>query len=313
MRPFFLESTAEAQENGNKQYCQSPLPYPGGKSWLSPLVRSIMPSHLGYVEPFLGGGGMALNLLPRSKGDRLLNDVRQDLVLFWRSLQSASMELLSEAILSLDFTDFETYEKNFHVCRDRSYAFQASDEKKSKKGGAVFVADLCYLAFSSFNSMFKLTPKGYQCCFSAKPRFLYEGNPLAKIAEGKIFSSRLLQRIANARRTLSGCAIENKDYADLAVSNNNFVYADPPYDQPDKLYAERIWQEEDHRRFAAECHRWVDSGARVAVSYVKTELVNELFGHWVSYTIPKVHRMRAWTYKGKKLPFKEEMVYLSWL
>lgn len=45
----------------------SPLRYPGGKSKIAPLIRTIMQTsnntHTTYIEPFAGGSGVALNLL----------------------------------------------------------------------------------------------------------------------------------------------------------------------------------------------------------------------------------------------------------
>ncbi len=57
----------------------SPLRYPGGKAKITPLVNLLMESsgvkNGTYVEPFVGGAGVALSLLFNKKVDRIvIND-----------------------------------------------------------------------------------------------------------------------------------------------------------------------------------------------------------------------------------------------
>ena len=54
----------------------SPLRYPGGKAKITPLVNLLMESsgvkNGTYIEPFVGGAGVALTLLFNNKVDRIV-------------------------------------------------------------------------------------------------------------------------------------------------------------------------------------------------------------------------------------------------
>jgi len=77
----------------------SPLRYPGGKSALLKMVSSILRLNKidrgHYVEPFAGGGGLALSLL--FKGDVAeihLNDVDPAIAALWMSILNSAEDLI---------------------------------------------------------------------------------------------------------------------------------------------------------------------------------------------------------------------------
>ena len=69
----------------------SPLRYPGGKTAMLPIVSGIIRAkglkEVVYLEPFAGGGGLALSLLFNSLADEIhLNDVDRSIFAFWNSV-----------------------------------------------------------------------------------------------------------------------------------------------------------------------------------------------------------------------------------
>lgn len=63
----------------------SPLPYVGGKRVLVPLLASLVGGRGTYIDPFLGGGVLPLNL---GRSTRLrLSDADRQLIQFWRALR----------------------------------------------------------------------------------------------------------------------------------------------------------------------------------------------------------------------------------
>ena len=64
-----------------------PLKWHGGKYYLAPKIVELMPPHLHYVEPFLGGGAVLLAKDPNGVSD-VVNDLNGDLTNFWRALQN---------------------------------------------------------------------------------------------------------------------------------------------------------------------------------------------------------------------------------
>lgn len=88
----------------------SPLRYPGGKTTLYPLVAEIIRvngyERRPYVEPFAGGGGLALSLLYGGHvSDLYLNDVDKTIWAFWYSVLYRTDELINkimECEISID-------------------------------------------------------------------------------------------------------------------------------------------------------------------------------------------------------------------
>jgi DNA adenine methylase len=70
----------------------SPLRYPGGKSWLIPLVRTWIktlehPHGLNFVEPFAGGANVGLAMLLDGRVKHLyLADIDPDVSAFWNAV-----------------------------------------------------------------------------------------------------------------------------------------------------------------------------------------------------------------------------------
>jgi DNA adenine methylase len=86
----------------------SPLRYPGGKTSIHSVVNEILKSnglqHQAYVEPFAGGGGLALSLLFSGCVSEIhLNDLDPSIWAFWHSVLFETEEL-SRRILEADVT-----------------------------------------------------------------------------------------------------------------------------------------------------------------------------------------------------------------
>lgn len=78
----------------------SPLRYPGGKSALLNMVSTILRENKldrgHYVEPFAGGGGLALSLLYKGDvGEIHLNDIDPAISALWRTMLSSPDDLIA--------------------------------------------------------------------------------------------------------------------------------------------------------------------------------------------------------------------------
>jgi DNA adenine methylase len=76
----------------------SPLRYPGGKTQLAPLIIDILKKNRllygSYVEPFVGGAGLALKLLLNSYVSEIhINDLDRAIYAFWHSVLNNPEEL----------------------------------------------------------------------------------------------------------------------------------------------------------------------------------------------------------------------------
>lgn len=89
----------------------SPLRYPGGKSSMLPLVSEIIRCnrllYRPYVEPYAGGGGLALGLLYGGVVSEIhLNDLDPNIYAFWHSaleMPDAFAGLIQDCPLSVDY------------------------------------------------------------------------------------------------------------------------------------------------------------------------------------------------------------------
>jgi DNA adenine methylase len=63
-----------------------PLKWHGGKHFLAHRIVALMPHHLHYVEPYLGGGSVLL-VKPPDAVSEVVNDIDGRLTNFWRVLQ----------------------------------------------------------------------------------------------------------------------------------------------------------------------------------------------------------------------------------
>ena len=66
-----------------------PLKWHGGKFYLADKIIKMFPSHIHYVEPYFGGGAVLFRK-PHSNVSEVTNDINNELMNFWRVLQSPS-------------------------------------------------------------------------------------------------------------------------------------------------------------------------------------------------------------------------------
>mgnify|MGYP001610994736 CR=1 FL=1 len=88
---------------------RSPFRYPGGKTWLIPLIRrwlqSLQPRQRHLLEPFAGGGIVGLTAAFEGLVDTVtLVELDDDVTAVWRTILSPNAPQLAEAVLSFDFS-----------------------------------------------------------------------------------------------------------------------------------------------------------------------------------------------------------------
>jgi DNA adenine methylase len=105
-----------------------PLKWHGGKYYLASRIVSLMPPHLHYVEPFLGGGAVlfarnpddpSLWLRPHQGVSELVNDLNDKLINFWRTLQNpATFELFRRRVEAIPMARAEWEQAHRHSYGD---------------------------------------------------------------------------------------------------------------------------------------------------------------------------------------------------
>jgi DNA adenine methylase len=89
-----------------------PLKWHGGKNYLAKRIVELMPRHLHYVEPFLGGGAVLfardpedpdLWLAPHKGVSEVVNDIDKRLYNFWQVLRDPELfPVLKSSTVSRD-------------------------------------------------------------------------------------------------------------------------------------------------------------------------------------------------------------------
>lgn len=144
----------------------SPLRYPGGKGKLVPFFeRLIIDNGLSdgvYIEPYVGGGAVALSLLLKEYVSRIvINDKDRSLYAFWYSVLHHSEELCRliadtpvnalHWVVSYDNSAFiKDLYKDF---RSQEFELNYSANNNGKGTEVMFFSDNCRLTEEMFNKI----------------------------------------------------------------------------------------------------------------------------------------------------------------
>lgn len=217
---------------------KSPLRYPGGKSRALKQILSIIPeSFAEFREPFVGGGSVFLALKQQyPDGKYWINDLNQDLYLFWKYCQTDIDRLVSEVKKIKE--QYGDGEELFHKLKTQNKT--VIDIKRAVR----------------FFVLNRITFSGTIDC---------GGN--SKEAFKKRFTDSSINRLALIKPLLGNVSITNYDYEKALCKRGKdvFIFLDPPYFSTikSKLYGKNgdLHALFDHERFVRnmkECrHKWL--------------------------------------------------------
>ncbi|MAY82263.1 MAG: hypothetical protein CL930_15965 [Deltaproteobacteria bacterium] len=175
------------------------LKWAGGKRQLLDELRARVPDHYGtYHEPFIGGGALFFDQLPKSA---ILSDLNLRLVRTYRAVRDVPEDVIHELSQCRN-------EKEFYLSMRERDIDQASD--------AELAAWMIYLNKTGFNGLYRVNKKG-----GFNVPFGYYKNPKFCDAENIRLCSERLQ----------GIEILHTDFRTVLerAKRGDFVYFDPPY------------------------------------------------------------------------------------
>ncbi len=192
----------------------------GGKGQLLPAFAALLPEHLArwenftYIEPFIGGGAMLFFMLQTypNIGRAVINDLNPDLIKAYRIVKD-SPERLIQALAAIQKEYLNITEE------EKRKEFYLEARKRFNHGNLSDVDNTMYLIFlnkTCFNGLYRVNSKGE---FNV-PFGRYK-NPRIFDEEIIYVDSELLQKV----EILHGDFEQTERY----VSENTFVYFDPPY------------------------------------------------------------------------------------
>lgn len=195
-----------------------PLKWAGGKRWLVPHMRPYWEpyAHRRYVEPFCGGLALPLAFEPRHA---LLNDSNPHLINFYDWLQrglEAGIDMRNDKTL-------------YYRHRDDFNQYVREGDADSETAAATFY----YLNHTCYNGL---------CRFNRKGEF--------NVPFGKYKTINYIEDFYDYQEVLRPWTFTAVDFEDIQLEDDDFVYADPPYDVEFTSYSQHAFSWDDQVRLA---------------------------------------------------------------
>lgn len=193
---------------------QSPLRYPGGKSRLTPIVKTLLENNNingTYIEPFAGGSGVALQLLIDGVvNDIVINDYDKAIYSVWRAIKenhTGLIRLIEDTPITVEEW---RKQKRIYLTNNNKYSLE--------------------LAFATLF----LNRTNHSGILSSGPIGGYKQNGNYKI-NVRFNKTDIICKIRTIAAHREHIHIYNKDIISFIdnilprYANNSFVYFDPPY------------------------------------------------------------------------------------
>jgi len=187
------------------------MKWAGGKRKVLPQIKPLVPkSFKRYFEPFLGGGAVFFDLIPKHA---VVNDINKELVSLYEVVRDAPKELIKE------LRKFSNTEETFYNVR----SWDRNESVFSKKTKIQLAARTLFLNHTGYNGLYRVNS-------------LNQFN----VPYGKYVNPRICdeERIYDMSQYINSSKIKfyNEDYSKTIAraSENDFIYVDPPYAPLDK-------------------------------------------------------------------------------
>ena len=288
----------------------------GGKRKLLNKLRSIVSASLeqhgctgGYIEPFVGGGALYLDILEtKAKGRVIISDVNLPLMCMYRSIRDQPEPLITRLKeLSIEVEDAKTEENRTEVFNKHKHEFNVM-----KKGETLeTISDLDRIELSAlfvflnkmcFNGIYRENSKGeFNVTYNKKSKFVVDDDMIDNIMKQSVAS----KEVEMYQRSYSE-VIKNATRGDL-------VYMDPPYVPIDKKTKETFARYnaggfKEHREVLSAFKELDERGCFVFMSNHNTPCVVEELKEYNIYQLAVRHDIRA---KGGTLQKEKNEVIIT--
>jgi DNA adenine methylase len=240
------------------------LRWPGAKRWLAaPLVNEIVECRPDrYVEPFLGGGSVALLFAQRDGVPLVLNDASAPLMNTWRMVVRYPEAVSVETAKYL--REYGNRKDGYERARE---AFN-----RMRPAGVSSAALMLYLNLVGYNGLWRENSAG-----KLNVPFGDVKNPTPLTVEECLGISTLLGNNVKLR-----CEDALATLAE--AGRGDAVYADPPYDEGFVAYTARGFSTRQQEALAEALRAACERGARVWATNADTPRVRSLYS-WASVEV----------------------------
>lgn len=250
-----------------------PLKWAGGKRWLLPGLLPIWSAFESrrLAEPFCGGLAVALGLRPRAA---LLNDANRHLINFYRQLQAGlliSFEMANDSDL-------------YYQHRRRFNQIIAEGQADTPEAAGLFY----YLNRTGYNGLCRFNQSGgFNVPFGRYKTISYTTDFRAYVP------------------VLAPWQFTAGDFAGLALTADDFIYADPPYDVEFTSYSQEGFRWPDQVRLA----EWLTAhNGPVVISNQATPRILELYRR-LNFTVRQLPAPRRISANGDRTPAMEVLAF----
>lgn len=246
-----------------------PLKWAGGKRWQVPHLRPLWAAHTHrrLVEPFCGGLGVTLGLLP---SHAVLNDANPHLVNFYRWLQNG---------LRIDWA-MENDEAAFYRSRARFNAVLESGHAHTQEAAGLFY----YLNRTGYNGLCRFNRRGF-----------------FNVPFGRYRTINYMTDFSMYQEVMAPWSVTHGDIGDVQLEAGDFVYADPPYDVEFTQYSQGGFGWADQQRTAETLAR--HRGPVVLVNQA-TDRIKRLYRK-LGFSISYLDAPRRISCTGDRTPARE--------
>lgn len=250
-----------------------PLKWAGGKRWLVPQLQDYWKahSHRRLVEPFVGGMAVTLGLDPVTA---LLNDINMHLMNFYRWVREG-------LVIESDFQNSADY---YYQARKQFNELISSGNHSSKEAAELFY----YLNRTGYNGL---------CRFNKKGEF--------NVPFGRYKNPNYVEDFLGLQDILDQWELSVADFSDLELRDDDFIYADPPYDVEFTSYSPNAFSWEEQVRLI----NWlrIHNGPIIA-SNQATPRILDLY-KTAGFNIEILDAPRRISSNGDRTPAKEMLAF----
>jgi DNA adenine methylase len=277
-----------------------PLKWAGGKRWLVPKLqelwseiesdRSPTPR---LVEPFVGGMAVALGLQPKVA---LLNDANQHVVNFYQCLQEG---LTNSLPMTNDADQYLEYRSKFNQLTVENQLIVDSGQLTAREHALSTIN--CQLSTKKTQALlfYYLNRTGFNglCRFNNKGEF--------NVPFGKYKTITYSEDFLEYQDLLGRWEFSCGDFQGISLRDDDFIYADPPYDRVFTKYSQQDFTWDDQERLA----EWLaQHSGRVVVSNQATDRILALYEN-LGFRVNTVEAPRRIACNGNRKPALEMLAY----
>ena len=228
-----------------------------------PEIRKMLPRGVAnhpYYEPFIGGGALFFELLPKRA---VINDYNEELINVYTVIRDNPSELIED--LKRHKNTAEYFYKIRAIDRQPLFSNLTRIERASR---------IIYLNKTCYNGLYRVNNAGeFNSPFGRYKNPNIVNEPVIK-AVSKYLNSSQIQ--------ISSC-----DYALILkdIPTDSFVYLDPPYHPISESssftgYVQGGWDEGDQLRLRDVCNRLRDNGIKFLLSNSASDFIREIYSDY---------------------------------